>query len=111
VIEHTHKLPGWHAQVAPPELSGTVVRGELYGERGGKAIPSEELGGMLNATTWNSRQKQEETKSSVGAATNISYMPMVLIIIVLLLVALLLVRGGRKKEAMQAPPEAVSVNQ
>jgi hypothetical protein len=62
VLEHTHKLPDYRDFKAPPGLAGTVLRGELYGEdkKTGKAIPAEQTGGMLNATVWRSRAKQEE---------------------------------------------------
>lgn len=62
VLEHTHKLPDYRNLTAPPGLSGTVLRGELYGadRRTGKAIPAEQTGGLLNATVWHSREKQKE---------------------------------------------------
>jgi ATP-dependent DNA ligase len=60
VIEHTHKLPQFRKLRAPPSLAGTVLRGELYGEREGKAIPAEQTGGLLNATVWRSRERQEQ---------------------------------------------------
>jgi hypothetical protein len=61
VIEHTHKLQGFHKLIPPHDLDRTVLRGELYGEKDGKAIPAETTGGLLNATVWTSRQKQRET--------------------------------------------------
>lgn len=68
VIEHTHKIPGWFDLVPPKELHNTVVRGELFGMREGKAIPNAELGGLLNSTTWNSRKQQEETGTQLRRA-------------------------------------------
>ena len=62
VIEHTHKLPDYRELKAPPGLSGTVLRGELVGvdKKTGRALPAETTGGLLNATVWNSREKQKE---------------------------------------------------
>jgi len=65
LLEHTHKLPDFHKLVAPPELDGTVLRGELYGERKGKAIPSSELGGLLNSGVWKSRETQRLSGASI----------------------------------------------
>lgn len=59
VLEHTHKLPQFRELKAPNSLAGTVLRGELYGERKGRAIPAEEVGGLLNAGVWKSREKQQ----------------------------------------------------
>ena len=61
VLEHTHKLPDYRELKAPPGLAGTVLRGELVGvdKSTGKALPAETTGGLLNATVWNSREKQE----------------------------------------------------
>jgi len=62
VLEHTHKLPEYRALRAPPGLAGTVLRGELYAanKESGKALPAEQVGGLLNATVWRSREKQKE---------------------------------------------------
>jgi hypothetical protein len=46
----------------PPELMGTIFRGEITGEREGKSIPPQELGGILNATVENALAKQREGK-------------------------------------------------
>ena len=62
VLEHTHKLLDYRELKAPPGLSGTVLRGELVGidKSTGKALPAETTGGLLNATVWNSRERQKE---------------------------------------------------
>lgn len=60
VIEHSHKLPQYRLLKAPPGLAGTVLRGELYGEKDGRALSAETTGGLLNATVWRSREKQRE---------------------------------------------------
>lgn len=60
LIEHTYKLPGWDKLVTPAGLGGTVLRGELYATTAeGRAVPAEQIGGLLNATVWNSREKQK----------------------------------------------------
>lgn len=60
-IIHTQRLfgPGGAKIKVPPELVGTVLRGEAYGTRKGKAIPSQELGGILNAAVAKSLEKQQ----------------------------------------------------
>jgi superfamily II DNA or RNA helicase len=45
----------------PEELKGTILRGEIFGQRGEKVIPPQELGGILNASIQNALQKQKET--------------------------------------------------
>ena len=42
----------------PKELRGTVLRGEVYGERGGGAIPPQELSGLLNSALANAVNKR-----------------------------------------------------
>ena len=65
-IIHTHRVfgPGGSKTgvKVPPELVGSIVRGEIYGERGGAAIPPQELGGILNASVQRSLEKQREQK-------------------------------------------------
>jgi hypothetical protein len=61
VIEHTHKLPGFHEQHTPAALKDTILRGELYAtDSKGKALPAAQVGGLLNANVWKSREKQQE---------------------------------------------------
>lgn len=60
VIEHTFKyLPAVQYRV-PKDLDSTVLRGELFArdKETGKALPPEEIGGMVNAKTIESRRKQ-----------------------------------------------------
>ena len=60
-IVHTERLFGGRPRVdIPPEYRNLVLRGELYGERKGKAIPPQELGGILNASLANALAKKEE---------------------------------------------------
>lgn len=50
-IVHTEKvLRGLPKMNIPPELVGTVLKGELYGQRdSGEVVPAQELGGLLNS--------------------------------------------------------------
>jgi len=61
LIQHTYKVEGLDSAKIPEELRGTVLRGELYGvdKSTGRAIASQELGAVLNATTENSLQRQK----------------------------------------------------
>jgi hypothetical protein len=60
VIEHTQKLPDFAEKKVPSALRGTILRGELYAtDAKGQALPSERVGGLLNAGVWKSREKQE----------------------------------------------------
>jgi len=59
VIEHTHKVPSVLRKKVPAGLGGTVLRGETIAvDRKGRAIPAEELAGLLNSSVWNSRSEQ-----------------------------------------------------
>lgn len=50
-IHHTMRIAGGPIKAkVPKELKGKVLRGEIYGSRGGKAIPPQELGGILNSS-------------------------------------------------------------
>ena len=74
VIEHTHKLP--HSilkKKVPKELHGTILRGELFAtdKKTGFALPSEVVGGMLNANVWKSREKQERLGRLRGTAFDV----------------------------------------
>lgn len=61
LVEHTHKMPGFHTRTSPNALRGTVVRTEMwFSDKDGKAIPNQKVGGILNASTVKSRRMQEE---------------------------------------------------
>jgi hypothetical protein len=70
-IIHTYRVfgpsGGKLSVKVPPELVGTIMRGELYGEREGKAIPTQELGGILNASVQRSLEKQREGRVNLKA--------------------------------------------
>lgn len=60
-IVHTERVFGKRPEAKiPPHLVGSVVRGELYGVRKGKAIPPQELGGILNAAIENALARQKD---------------------------------------------------
>lgn len=49
-LEKTHYIGGLTGLNVPKGLRNQVMKGELYGERGGKAIAPQELGGILNSS-------------------------------------------------------------
>jgi hypothetical protein len=59
-IVHTEKVLQdlGHKLNIPPELVGTVLKGELYGMRNSKVIPPQELGGLLNSSIAKSLEDQ-----------------------------------------------------
>ena len=60
LIEHTHKLPDFQKHIGD-DFKNTVLRTEMwFSDRDGKAAPVETTGGLLNASTLKSRQRQEE---------------------------------------------------
>lgn len=60
-IVHTERVFGKLPHVDLPEsIRNAVIKAELYGERDGKAIPTQELSGILNATLANSLQRQRD---------------------------------------------------
>lgn len=62
-IIHTERM-GISREKLPKELEGTILRGEIYGTRGGRTIPAQELGGILNASVAKAlrKQKQQDVK-------------------------------------------------
>lgn len=60
VIEHTYKFPDFQKRRTTNSLRNTMIRAELWASKDGKAIPAEQLGGILNAGVLNSRRKQQE---------------------------------------------------
>lgn len=60
-IPHTERMFG-HVPglLYPKKFEGRTFKGEIYGERKGKAIPPQELGGILNAGIARSLEKQKE---------------------------------------------------
>ena len=68
-IIHTYRLGLGHEKLEiPKELQGRILRGEIWGEREGRAIPFQELGGLLNAATAKSIRKQMSTNTRLRMA-------------------------------------------
>jgi hypothetical protein len=67
-IMHTQRLQIPDKVNIPEELQNKMFRGEIYGERGGKAIPAAKLGGLLNSTLANSIRKQQNDKIKLKMA-------------------------------------------
>jgi len=59
-IVHTYRVGGTTGLNIPKHLVGSILRGELYGTRDDRAIPPQELGGILNSSTRKSLKKQRE---------------------------------------------------
>jgi hypothetical protein len=59
-IEHTDQVPHLRDLDIPKSLSGTVLRGELYGRSGKKPMPAEQVGGILNSGVDKSLEKQRK---------------------------------------------------
>lgn len=63
-IVHTERMFGGRPELqTPKDLIGTILRGELYGVgEGGKAIPPQELGGILNSGVAKAINTQRDRK-------------------------------------------------
>lgn len=64
-IIHTQRLfgpGGAKPKDLPPGLENTILRGEAYATRGNKAIPPQQLGGVLNASLARSIELQKALK-------------------------------------------------
>jgi len=59
-IDHTDQVPYLRDLRIPKSLSGTVLRGELFGKTDGKPMAAEQVGGILNASVNKSLEKQKE---------------------------------------------------
>lgn len=50
LIDHTYKFPDFQNMTTPPSLKGTILRAEAWAsDASGKAIPTQQLGGILNS--------------------------------------------------------------
>lgn len=67
-IVHTKRIGGLENLKIPKEMVGKTFRGEIYGERKGKAIPPQELGGILNASLQLALTKKKRDKVKLKAA-------------------------------------------
>jgi hypothetical protein len=59
-IEHTDQVPNIRDLEIPKSLSGTVLRGELYGKSTSGPMPAEQVGGILNSGVEKSLEKQRK---------------------------------------------------
>jgi len=66
-IVHTERFQPPDVKI-PPRLRGSVLRGEIYGVRKGRAISAAELGGLLNASVEQSLAKQRDTDTQLRMA-------------------------------------------
>lgn len=67
-IVHTTRFYGGPSTTdIPKELRGTTIRGEIIGFKRDKAIPPQELGGILNNTLANSLAEQQKRKIELKA--------------------------------------------
>lgn len=58
-IVHTERMFGTRPKLdIPKKYQGTVLKGELYGQKGDKVIPPQQLGGLLHNTIEHSLQNQ-----------------------------------------------------
>ena len=57
--EYTDLIGGLRGIGVPEDLRGTVLRGEVFGQRNGRSIPPQELSGILNSTTRNALYKRK----------------------------------------------------
>lgn len=72
IIDHTQKLEGFAKRKTPKSLVNTTLRGELYAvDDKGKALPAAQVGGILNAGVWKSREKQKQEGRLVPAAFDV----------------------------------------
>lgn len=67
-IVHTERVGGLTGLDIPEELVGTTLRGELYGERGGRAIPPQELSGLLNSSLARALKDKTDRRIKLKAA-------------------------------------------
>jgi hypothetical protein len=67
-IIHTPRMGLTDKIEIPKHLIGKVYRGEIYGMRGERALPIQELGGLLNSSLVKSLRKQESTGTKLRMA-------------------------------------------
>jgi bifunctional non-homologous end joining protein LigD len=60
-IEHTNQVPHLRDLKVPESLSGTVLRGDLYGTTSKGPLPAEQISGILNSNVDKSLEKQKQT--------------------------------------------------
>lgn len=60
IIEHTFKFPDFQKRTSTPSTKNSLIRAELWASKDGKAIPAEQVGGLLNSGVLRSRKTQRE---------------------------------------------------
>jgi len=60
-IHHADQVPALRDAKVPKSLTGTVIRGDLYGKTEEGPLPAEQIGGILNSSVPKSLEKQKET--------------------------------------------------
>ena len=60
LIEHTFKFPGFQNRKSAPSLKGTMLRTETWASKDGKAVPVQELAGLLNSSVPKARRELAE---------------------------------------------------
>jgi len=53
-------MPDYQKRTTPDSLKGTILRTELWFSKDGKAVPVQQIAGLLNSGTLKSRRKQQE---------------------------------------------------
>jgi hypothetical protein len=56
LIEHTFKFPNFHNRKSDSDTKNTIIRTEAWASKNGKAIPVQELSGILNSGTPKARE-------------------------------------------------------
>lgn len=71
-IEYTAKIPNLLGNIAPDDISNTVLQTEIFAADKKQEIPNRILSGLLNSNVWKSREAQEALKTPLRiAATNV----------------------------------------
>jgi hypothetical protein len=60
LIEHTFKFPEFQKMRSGEDIKGTMIRTEAWASKDGKAIPVQQLGGILNSSVPKARRKMDE---------------------------------------------------
>ena len=67
-IVHTERIGELSNLNIPKALQGYMLRGEIYGEHKGKAIPAQELSGILNSSLENALLKKQQQDINLKVA-------------------------------------------
>ena len=64
-VEHTHQMKNIRDAKVPPGLGGTVLRAEVFARKNGRALPPQNVSGLLNSGIIKSRTEQEESSTTL----------------------------------------------